>query len=67
MPDVQVRISLDSGLWRLIRAAAMLDGITASEWMARLARAELANSLPPTEPSDEDQPQREVADGPDRD
>lgn len=64
MPDVQVRISLDPGLWRLIRAAAMLDGITASEWVARLARAELAESLPPGE---KDEPQREVADGPDRD
>ena len=64
MPDVQVRISLDPGLWRLIRAAAMLDGITAGEWIARLARAELATSLPP---GNEEEPQREGADGADRD
>jgi len=61
--NVSVRIKLEPSLWRTIRAAAMLDGISAAEWIARLARHELAGVAP----APVDQPQREDADGPDRD
>ena len=40
------RIVLDPTLWRTVRAAAALEGVSPGRWLENLARRELASSLP---------------------